>query len=250
MTPEAAAAAAARPRVEGDREQEILDAALEVLADVGYDRLTMDAVAQRAKASKATLYRRWNSKAKLVVEALARTKSVPLVPDTGDLRSDLLTAFCGMGGLTEHETTATLGAVMTAVSTDREFAREFRAQVVEPKASVSRADLRASPRPRGAPRRHRPRHRRPGPGRNRPAPGLHLRRAARCPSSSSGPSTRSSCRLSGRRAETRQVVKKSRRKERHVRPDRNRRRSRAGGRHLRAGSSTSAGHWCSSASPS
>jgi AcrR family transcriptional regulator len=138
MTPEAAAAAAARPRVEGDREQEILDAALEVLADVGYDRLTMDAVAHRAKASKATLYRRWNSKAKLVVEALARTKSVPLVPDTGDLRSDLLTAFCGMGGLTEHETTATLGAVMTAVSTDQEFAREFRAQVVEPKATVSR----------------------------------------------------------------------------------------------------------------
>jgi AcrR family transcriptional regulator len=135
MTP---AEAATRPRVEGDREQEILDAALDVLSDVGYDRLTMDAVAQRAKASKATLYRRWNSKATLVVEALARMKAPPAVPDTGDLRSDLLTAFCGMGGLTEHETTATLGAVMTAVSTDPEFAREFREQVVEPKARVSR----------------------------------------------------------------------------------------------------------------
>jgi len=137
MTPEAAAAAA-RPRVEGDREQEILDAALEVLADSGYDRLTMDAVAQRAKASKATLYRRWNSKATLVVEALARTKSVPEVPDTGDLRSDLLSTFCGHGGLTDHVTTATLGAVLTAVSTDPEFAREFRVQVVQPKARVSR----------------------------------------------------------------------------------------------------------------
>jgi AcrR family transcriptional regulator len=139
MTPEAAAAAAAvRPRVEGDREQEILDAALEVLADVGYDRLTMDAVAHQAKASKATLYRRWNSKATLVVEALARAKGVPVVPDTGDLRTDLLTAFCGMGGLTDHDTTATLGAVLTAVSTDPEFAVEFRKQVVEPKARVSR----------------------------------------------------------------------------------------------------------------
>ncbi len=137
MTPEAAAAAL-RPRVEGDREQEILDAALEVLADVGYDRLTMDAVAQRAKASKATLYRRWNSKATLVVEALARVKGVPVLPDTGDLRSDLLAAFCGMGGLTDHDTTATFGAVMTAVSTDPEFAHEFREQVVEPKARVSR----------------------------------------------------------------------------------------------------------------
>jgi AcrR family transcriptional regulator len=108
MTPEASVAAGLRPRVEGDREQEILDAALEVLADSGYDRLTMDAVAHRAKASKATLYRRWNSKATLVVEALARAKGVPELPDTGDLRSDLLTAFCGMGGLTDHDTTATL----------------------------------------------------------------------------------------------------------------------------------------------
>ena len=57
MTP-AEAATHLRPRVEGDREREILDAALEVLSEVGYDRLTMDAVAQRAKASKATLYRR------------------------------------------------------------------------------------------------------------------------------------------------------------------------------------------------
>ncbi|HEX3931918.1 MAG TPA: TetR/AcrR family transcriptional regulator [Nocardioides sp.] len=138
MTPDAAAAAAARPRVEGVREQEILDAALEVLAEVGYDRLTMDAVAQRAKASKATLYRRWTSKAKLVVEALAQTKTTPEIPDTGDLRSDLLTAFCGHGGLTDHDTTSTFGAVVTAVTTDPEFAAEFRAQVVEPKSVVAR----------------------------------------------------------------------------------------------------------------
>src|SRR3954454_1280638 len=137
MTP-AEAATHLRPRVEGDREREILDAALEVLAEVGYDRLTMDAVAQRAKASKATLYRRWNSKATLVVDALASQKASPPVPDSGDLRTDLLTAFCGMGGLTDHDTTATLGAVMTAVSTDEEFAREFRRQVVEPKARTSR----------------------------------------------------------------------------------------------------------------
>jgi AcrR family transcriptional regulator len=138
MTPAEAAAAAVRPRVEGDREQQILDAALEVLAEVGYDRLTMDAVAQRAKASKATLYRRWNSKAKLVVESLARMKSTSEVPDSGDLRTDLVTAFCGLGGLADHDTTSTFGAVVTAVSTDPEFAAEFRAQVVEPKSIVSR----------------------------------------------------------------------------------------------------------------
>ena len=180
MTP-AEAAAAARPRIEGDREQEILDAALEVLAEVGYDRLTMDAVAQRAKASKATLYRRWNSKAKLVVESLARMKTTPEVPDTGDLRSDLMTAFCGMGGLTDHDTTSTFGAVVTAVTTDPEFAAEFREQVVGPKSRVSRTVFeRARDRGRAA-RRARPRPRRPRPGRHRPAPRVRARRGAgRC----------------------------------------------------------------------
>jgi hypothetical protein len=43
-----------------------------------------------------------------------------------------------MGGLTDHDTTATLGAVITAVGTDPEFAHEFREQVVAPKARVSR----------------------------------------------------------------------------------------------------------------
>jgi AcrR family transcriptional regulator len=137
MTP-AEAAIHLRPRVEGDRELEILDAALEVLAEVGYDRLTMDAVAQRAKASKATLYRRWNSKATLVVDALASQKASPPVPDSGELRTDLLTAFCGMGGLTDHDTTQTFGAVMTALSTDPEFAAEFRTRVLQPKAQLSR----------------------------------------------------------------------------------------------------------------
>ena len=54
---------AARPRIEGNREDEILDATLELLLEVGYDRLTLDAVARRARASKATLYRRLGAQA-------------------------------------------------------------------------------------------------------------------------------------------------------------------------------------------
>src|SRR5215212_6647530 len=61
-----------RPRIEGEREAQILDAALELLREVGYDRLTMDAVASAAHASKASLYRRWGSKAQLVVDSLSR----------------------------------------------------------------------------------------------------------------------------------------------------------------------------------
>jgi AcrR family transcriptional regulator len=127
-----------RPRVEGDREQEILDATLEVLADVGYDRLTMDAVATRAKASKATLYRRWNGKVSLVIDALLSVKSTPEVPDTGSLRGDLIASFCGMGGLTDETSVGTFASVLTAIHRDQDFAAAFRREVLGPKSQASR----------------------------------------------------------------------------------------------------------------
>jgi AcrR family transcriptional regulator len=138
MTP-TEAAAHSRPRVEGDREQEILGAALDVLADVGYDRLTMDAVAARAKASKATLYRRWSSKVHLVTDALLAQKGPTSVPDTGTLRGDLLEVFCGSGGLIEKKAVDTFTSVLTAITRDEEFAHEFRTRVIGPKMAISRA---------------------------------------------------------------------------------------------------------------
>jgi AcrR family transcriptional regulator len=132
-----------RPRVEGEREDEILDATVALLLEVGYDRLTMDAVAREARASKATLYRRWESKASLVVEALARGKSAPHIDqhDTGSLRGDLMATFCGHEGLS-GSATGILGAVVTAVSTDPEFAERFRVEFVAPKLAVSMAIYR------------------------------------------------------------------------------------------------------------
>jgi AcrR family transcriptional regulator len=65
------------------------EAALALLAEVGYDRLTMDAVAARARAGKTTIYRRWQGKAELVVDALNSLKGAPEIPDTGSLRDDL-----------------------------------------------------------------------------------------------------------------------------------------------------------------
>jgi AcrR family transcriptional regulator len=79
------------------RDGVILQAALDVLAEVGYAGMTIDMVAARAKAGKATVYRRWTSKEELVLEAVARTRpgEVPLdeLPDTGTLRGDLLALF-------------------------------------------------------------------------------------------------------------------------------------------------------------
>jgi AcrR family transcriptional regulator len=128
--------AAQRPRVEGEREQEILEATLDVLADVGYDRLTMDAVASAARASKATLYRRWETKAALVLEAvLAQKGPVDDLPDTGSLRGDLIASHCGAhGGLTDARQTSVFSSLITALGRDPEFAEGFRRHFVGPKA--------------------------------------------------------------------------------------------------------------------
>ena len=132
--------AKSRPRVEGEREDEILDACVELLLEAGYDRLTMDAVAKKARASKATLYRRWESKASLVVDALVRAKNAPEIDDqdTGSLRGDLLSTFCGGHGLNESATQV-MGAVITALSTDADFAAEFRERFIGPKIAVTQA---------------------------------------------------------------------------------------------------------------
>jgi AcrR family transcriptional regulator len=73
------------------RETEFLEVTLRLLQEHGYDGLTVDAVATTAKASKATVYRRWPSKAELVVAAFSEgVRQVAVPPETGTLRGDLL----------------------------------------------------------------------------------------------------------------------------------------------------------------
>lgn len=120
----------AGPRGEA-REQAILDAALELVMEVGYDRLSMDALAERAHASKATIYRRWSGKAQVVAEAIRRRKSGPhAVADTGSLRQDLLETIGGMcvslGG-----DEALVAGVMSAMRTDPELAGLMRSHVLD-----------------------------------------------------------------------------------------------------------------------
>jgi AcrR family transcriptional regulator len=73
------------------RETELLAVTLQLLQQHGYDRLTVDAVAATARASKATVYRRWPSKAELVLAAFIEgIRQVAVPPETGTLRGDLL----------------------------------------------------------------------------------------------------------------------------------------------------------------
>ena len=133
-----------RPRVTGDREDEILDATVKVLAEVGYDRLTMDHVAAEARASKATLYRRWDDKATLVVDAVSRAKGLPemAAPETGSLRGDLLAVFCGPAGATARLPMSVLAGLMTALHTDADLSRAWRERFLAPRMAVAREIFR------------------------------------------------------------------------------------------------------------
>ena len=98
------------------REAELLAVTLRLLQDEGYDGLTLDAVAATARASKATVYRRWPTKAELVLAAFIEgVRQVAVTPDTGSLRGDLVqVAQVCCDHAREHA--ATMRAVLVEVS--------------------------------------------------------------------------------------------------------------------------------------
>ena len=110
---------------------EIVAAAADLLADVGYDAMTMDAIAARAGVSKATIYRRWSGKAPLVLDTI-RSRGFPLgdAEDTGTLRGDLLALFLQLQSLLDEESLDHLAGVLVAMRSDADLAAEIREQLL------------------------------------------------------------------------------------------------------------------------
>jgi AcrR family transcriptional regulator len=133
------ARAPGRPRSAASH-QAILRAALELLAERGFAATSMDAVADRAGVSKATIYRRWKSKHELVEELLDHLVALVQPVDTGNPRDDLLAtgravAESGAPG------TNLLPALAGEAVTNPEFAEVFRAKLVEPRRAQIRSFL-------------------------------------------------------------------------------------------------------------
>src|SRR5450631_2280852 len=88
----------------GDRARaRVLAAALDQLAEQGSAGFTMEAIARRAGASKATLYRHWSSASALLVDAMATTFQPFPSPGTGDLRGDLVALLTLQADLLEGD---------------------------------------------------------------------------------------------------------------------------------------------------
>ena len=121
------------------RESAICSAALELLAEVGYDRMSMDSVAARAHASKATIYRRWPGKRELVLDAVRSRAAVDVIPaDTGSLRGDIIATLRGMTHGIGGQDAALIAGVVRAMQSAPELADCMRSQVIEDKRTISR----------------------------------------------------------------------------------------------------------------
>ena len=124
------------------RDPEILDAALDVLAETGYDGMTIDMVATRAKAGKATLYRRWASKPDLVLDAVACMKSNDIdyddLPDTGTLRGDLIAMIKPPSIRDGERKMKVMSGIVSMLAGNPELAETARQALIEPRAAINR----------------------------------------------------------------------------------------------------------------
>jgi AcrR family transcriptional regulator len=114
-----------RPR-EADREQLILGAANELLAEVGYDHLRVQDVADRAHVGLATIYRRWATKQDLVIAAMHSEKTKVVRPETDDPRADLEDFLREMAASMFGPNSCFVIGFITALRTDPELARVVR----------------------------------------------------------------------------------------------------------------------------
>ena len=120
----------ARPgrRRSEEARQAILAAALELTAEAGYARLTIDGIAARSGAGKQTIYRWWPSKDDVLLEAGAEKADLHVpIPDEGSYRADLsafLTASFALGR--QRQLTDVLRALMARAQIDDAFGQRFR----------------------------------------------------------------------------------------------------------------------------
>jgi AcrR family transcriptional regulator len=129
-----------RPRSESAR-RATLDAAAELLLANGLDSVSMDAVAERAGVSKATIYRWWPTKETLALEALYHEWDTarPSTRDTGSLRGDLLALLRPwIRRVRARPYGRVIAALIAEANTDPTFAEQYRARFVEPRREPAR----------------------------------------------------------------------------------------------------------------
>jgi AcrR family transcriptional regulator len=131
-----------RSRITPEREAELYEAVLALLREVGYDALTMDAVAARTRSSKATLYRQWGGKPELVARAIRHSKPGRTADiDTGSLRGDLRALVTREDDCSMERNSALMRGLVMAVHNNPDLLRAFRELLIEPELEELRGVL-------------------------------------------------------------------------------------------------------------
>ena len=139
-----------RSRLTPEREAELYDAVLDLLREVGYDALTMDAVAARTHSSKATLYRQWGGKPELVAKALRHSKPVaPQDIDTGSAARRLRRMISARPTTAQMaQDSALMRGLGQAVHDNPELHQALRELLIDPEMTGLGGDAAARRRPR------------------------------------------------------------------------------------------------------
>ncbi|MFI0731398.1 TetR/AcrR family transcriptional regulator [Streptomyces sp. NPDC021225] len=132
-----------RSKISAERQQEIFDAVLALLTEGGYEALTFEGVAARARASRSTLYRQWKSKPQLVAAALRRCDRRMALDgiDTGTLVGDLRET-AGVVGRMCHSDTTLLYALGHAALNDPSLLQALHDALFSREVSVIAAMVR------------------------------------------------------------------------------------------------------------
>lgn len=130
----------------------ILDAALALVGESGYNKLTIEAIAARAGVGKQTIYRWWPSKAAVLLDAsLALAGDAGAegewtgFPDTGDLAADLKSVLrATVDEFNDEKYEAPARALTAAGATDPELGARFTEQLLEPQLALYEQRLRTA----------------------------------------------------------------------------------------------------------
>jgi AcrR family transcriptional regulator len=114
--------------------QAMLRAALELLGEVGFDAMSIDAIAARAGVGKTTIYRRYGGKAELVADAIESIREEVVIPDTGTLETDLDALIQNAAAITLTPLgRKAVGMIMSSASSNQQFAQIYWTKYLHPR---------------------------------------------------------------------------------------------------------------------
>ncbi|UGY91080.1 TetR/AcrR family transcriptional regulator [Streptomyces gobiensis] len=127
----------------------ILDASMELVGEVGYNKLTIEAIAARAGVGKQTIYRWWPSKAAVLLDAFTSVVEDPEyqdgIPDTGDVATDLKNVLrATVDEFNDAAFEAPYRALAVAGAADAELSRQFVERLTEPGIALYKKRLQAA----------------------------------------------------------------------------------------------------------